>query len=784
MLHHHLKTALRNLRKYPIQTLISITGLAVGFTCFALAMLWIVYEMTYDSFHKNAKQMYVVYRPDIFNPTGHSRKTVNPLAAYLKETFPEIAEATPLIPSYPGSKISVEGVESPAFIIRADSSFFSMFDVKILEGNRDFLIPGGHKFAITEEKARQLFGNEDPIGKTINNGAVEICAVVSGMSRHSNYPFDFICAFMDGYINVPSQMWGVSYGENTIIRLVAGVNVKDFETKLNEHDSGEERGGRMELTIRPLSKLRYRDSTVEREVRFQHILIFALSGLLVVLCSLFNYLTLFISRFRIRQKELALRVVCGASGGSLWMMLTVEFLLTLLLAVALGCCLTQVVHEHFLMLSDIQMNLSAILSESLIYIGGVILTSLLAFWFILFIFRRRNLNLSIRRSNKKPFRKISVVVQLVISVGFAFCSVVILKQMYFLHHTADLGFSFQNRGSIPTFGGSSDVLANRLEQLPEVTETIYAAGMRNLLPLSGRSSGPIGFWDDKPDDVEYINLETMNVTPEYVAFYDFRLLAGEMLDDGDSELMVLLNESAVKAFGWHEPVGKQFGNSVLTYTVKGVIKNIYNFAPTVEAKPISYIKRSQNRATSASANPVLGLVLFKYHEGLWESCKEKIEQMLKTEYADLFSYSALFNGSEEYNKFLKSENALMKLLSFVSAICILVCIFGFVSLVWLTCEERRKEIAIRKINGAVSTDILSIFAKEYFLLLVIGAVIAFSAGYFIMQRWLEQYVKRTNIPLWVYLLIIAAMALVIVLCVGWRVYKSSIENPADVVKSE
>ena len=165
-----------------------------------------------------------------------------------------------------------------------------------------------------------------------------------------------------------------------------------------------------------------------------------------------------------------------------------------------------------------------------------------------------------------------------------------------------------------------------------------------------------------------------------------------------------------------------------------------------------------------------------------KSCKGKIEQMMQNEFAG-FSYT-LNNAEEEYNKYLKSENALLKLLSFVSAICILICLFGFVSLVSLTCEERRKEIAIRKINGATSGDILAMFTKEYSLLLLIGAAIAFTTGYFIMQRWLENYVKQTSIPVWIYLSIVFVLALVIVLCVGWQVYRASVENPAEVVKSE
>ena len=167
---------------------------------------------------------------------------------------------------------------------------------------------------------------------------------------------------------------------------------------------------------------------------------------------------------------------------------------------------------------------------------------------------------------------------------------------------------------------------------------------------------------------------------------------------------------------------------------------------------------------------------------MWDVAKEKIEQLIQKEYTGL-EYK-LYNTEEEFNKFLKSENALIKLLSFVSAICILICVFGFVSLVSLTCEERRKAIAIRKINGATVGDILAIFAKEYFLLLLLGAAIAFPAGYIIMKGWLEQYVKQTSIPAWIYLSIIFVMALIIVLCVGWQVYRASVENPAEVVKKE
>ena len=780
MIAHFFKIAFRTMWKYKSQTLISVIGLAIGFTCFAMAMLWIRYEMTYDSFHKKAKQMYVIYNPPTSTRNNFHRNVGYRMALHLKETFPEIADVCPLGCNFLFDKISIEGVETNVKTFLVDASFSRMFDVKILEGSSDFLIPGSKKRAITQKTARRLFGDVNPIGKMINENE-SICAIVSDMPSHSNYTFELIKPFSES--TVTSQI--IYDDSHAIIELVPGTNIKAFEKKLYEYKYNET-GDRFsnELTMRPITKIRYTDLEMIREVKFQHIVVFSLSGLLIILCSLFNYLTLFVSRFRIRQKELALRMVCGASGGSLMTMLSVEFLLTLFFAVILGSCLTLWLQAPFMALSEIKMGLPAIYGELLLYISGVILIALMVFWMILFIFRKRSLNLSIRRSNKNLSRKISVIVQLVISIGFAFCSLVIMKQMYFLHYSGELGFSLKNRGAVDIWEQSlsgKGELANFMKQIPELTEIVDADGVGEIYNPGYLYATPISSWDEKPAGAENINLLEMRISPEYAAFYELRLIEGEMLTDLDPATSVLLNESAVKAFGWHSPVGKKFGNR----TVKGVIRNVYNFAPTIEARPATYSKNDNTPLYIGVNNKgyFIRVVLFKYSPGLWASSKEKIERMIAKEYPGA-EFKTVSNTEERFASYLKSENVLVKLLSFVSAICLLICVFGFVSLVSLTCEERRKSIAIRKINGATTDDILAIFAKEYALLLIIGAIIAFSTGYYIMQRWLEQYVKQTDIPAWLYLPILIVMALVIVLCVGWQVYKTSVENPAEVVKRD
>jgi ABC-type antimicrobial peptide transport system permease subunit len=686
-----------------------------------------------------------------------------------------------------------QGVSHKVDCLGVDSSFFSMFDVKILEGSTDFLIPVdpgsiesvmGRKIAITREKALQMFGNESPVGKKIEMTigslffSYDICAVVTGLPKRSNYPFDVL------FSAVSDMRWRVSYGGNVLIELVPGIDMKAFEKKLYGHEVQADTDIKNIMLI-PLTSMRYKDINIARDVQFQHIIIFAVAGLLLILCTLFNYLTLFVSRFRIRQRELVLRTVYGASARSLFAMLSVEFLLSLTAALVPGLVLIDLVSSFFLTVSGIRLELPSIYLESVIYIAAVIAVALTVFFLTLVLFKRRTLDSSMR-SNTKIFRRISVTVQLTVSIVFAFCTLVILKQMYYLHNSTGLGFSFKDRGAISVSLGDGqeiEILNDKMKQIPEIKETV--AGLPPLLPVGGMSSLRISDWDGKQGSAEYITLFDEWISERYAGFYEFKLIEGEFLKGeyltdgvymrggekiGDIE-DVLINESAAKIFGWDKAVGKMFfsDNGYNRFRVIGVVKDIYGFSPTIAARPFCY--RRENISSSC--------VLFKYEEGSRKTCMAKINRIIEKEFPDIsFEYSW---AEEEYDKYLKSENTLLAILTVVSSVCVIICVFGFVSMVSLTCEERRREIAIRKINGATVKDILDIFFKEYLTLLVAGALVAFPAGYLIMKRWLENYVIQTEMSAWVYLSILLALITVIVMCVGGRVYRTSRENPVNAI---
>ena len=234
---------------------------------------------------------------------------------------------------------------------------------------------------------------------------------------------------------------------------------------------------------------------------------------------------------------------------------------------------------------------------------------------------------------------------------------------------------------------------------------------------------------------------------------------------------MIINETAALQMNMNDPIGKGFQKKVIT----GIVKDFYIAPPTIPAKPMMF--------TLEDGSSVSSDIIFQYQNCDWSSCKKRIEQLIKQMNPNIIHYN-IISMEEEYEKFLKSENALLMMLDFVTLVCVLISLFGVFSLVTLDCEKRRKEIAIRKVNGAETNHIVKTFLLKYMFLLVIASVIAFPIGYLIMKPWIEGYVLQTSIDFWIYPAIWLALALLIITCTGLRIWKAANQNPAEVVKSE
>ena len=782
---HYLKVAARNLFKYRTQSILSILGLAIGFACFALASLWIRHEMTYDTFHDGADRIYRVRKEEKASANGLGSVTPYPLAAYLKETFPEVEGACNL--QFYESPYKVDGVELKLNELSIDSAAFSVFDIRLLEGSTDFLIPRQQdKVAITRRCAQRLFGDKSPIGKTIQSvyqkDPITICAVVSEWPEHSNLNYDII--------NRTNQydQWGIA-SWSTYIRLTPQADAKAFSQKLYEHVIQKEDIKMEHFVATPLTAMRYDrpDPHKEASVKLKHVALFAVAGALVIFCALLNYLTLFITQIRMRGKELALRTVNGASPKSLFALLITEYLILLIWAWFFGMMFIEITFPWFKELAELKVSRNFAYAESAVYCFAVIILSILLSAFPILYYRKKSLQSVINSQKdgrgKNLFRKVSVTFQLTISVGFIFCTSVMMKQLFHLHHTDDRGMDIHNTAAVTMNSQTHiDAISDFLRSMPEVEEV---APRHNPL-VKPRGSMMLGAkeWEDMPTDAGNVLITIHQEDTSFVNFYRMTLLEGEMVTASSEKNDIVLNQAAVKEFGWHKAVGKTFKRSHdgETYRVVGVVKDFHTQTPTLPAQPEGFMYHYELGGGISFYFSEKDNILFRYREGTWKTCKEKIEAMLQKEYPD--SRIELQNTEEEYTKFLSSEKALLKMLGALALVCAWLSIFAIYSLVSLTCEQRRKEIAIRKVNGAIVKDILSMFAKEYFTLLGIASIIAFPVSYVIMKHWLESYTLQTTISGWLYASILMGVALVIAASIGYRVWKAANENPADVVKSE
>ena len=780
MIKHYLKVAFRNLIKYKTQSLVSIIGLAVGFTCFALSVLWIRYEMTYDNFHEGADRIYLV-RAHYANEPGTSKFTPYPLMKYLQDKMPEIEAITAFTAHH--VKFRMEDTEQEIGMIAADSVFMNFFDIQLLKGTVNFLKCDGQEVAITKEFAKRLFSKkEDALGKEVEVGrrVCKIGAIVSGWSNHSNIPYNILTPARH------SPRWGSS-NEQLFIRVRERTDIDAFRTKMSTVciNDIEKESELSDLLITRMSALRYSDYVDKADVviSFSYIFYFSLAGGLVIICSLFNYLTLFISRLCMRNREMALRKVNGASNKALSVQFAIELLLLLCIALIGGLLLVEMSMSRFLNFTQIES--SSYYGEILIYLLAVIILSFLFALMPLSYFRRRTLQETIKGSvaTARPylFRRIGIIVQLIVSLVFIFCTVVIMKQLCFLKNT-DLGMERHRVANVALWNGDINQWVEKIKALPMVTETLPPVYFP-IIPVGPMMYVEITNWDGLPKVTEKTLLVgIMPAKEEFFKFYDLKLLEGEFISEKSLQNEVVVDESTCLKFGWKHALGKTFGNNIngrqdIAYKVVGVVKNFSYRSPTSKPGLIAFQRPEAQEYLLNRAS-----ILFKFKEGTWNECREAIEKLHKEEFPN--AYLRLFSEEEEYGKYLRSEDALMKLLSFVSLVCVLISVFGIFSLVTLSCEQRQKEIAIRKVNGAQIRHILQMFFREYFLLLIIAAVIAFPMGYVVMRQWIETYVRQTAINGWVYVGIFAVMAIIILFCIIWRIWKAARQNPAEVLKSE
>ena len=486
-----------------------------------------------------------------------------------------------------------------------------------------------------------------------------------------------------------------------------------------------------------------------------------------------------VTRIRIRQREIGLRVACGSTTGGLFRLFVSELVLLMLGSGLLGLVFLEVAKEKFQELSGVE--------------GGLYLPALGYFFFLFLVsvslsvviiryYSRKSIVETLHHTignvrERMFFQQGSIIIQLTICVGILWGLSVLFLQLNHLSHT-DIGFERDGRATFAFYPQEEGVIA-QIKQIPYVQEV---KELVSLLPQRGAASSLVNTWDGKSEDDEAFEIRYIPEGQEFMDFYGLRLIQGAPLSEQTDGYQVLINETAAKRLGWADPVGKHFGyvdpkgTFSREFTVVGVIKDFHISAPTDPVQPTLLV------GYGVGGIRIGRDFLIRFDETRTADLHRAVESIMQG--LDGHHDFELKTAREAYDEYLTSERSLMKLLAFVSVVCIVISLFGVYSHVTLACERRRKEIAIRKVNGATAWLIMQSFLKQYVWMLLLSCLIAFPVGTLVMRRWLEQYVEQTTINGWLYGLIMVILALFIGLCTGRSVWRAAHENPAEVIKRE
>lgn len=777
MILHYLKVAVRSLMKYKMQTAISIVGLAVGFVCLAFSMIWIRYELTYDDFHRGVERLYVPYQTSGLDLKGFSPRSVFPVGKVIRETFPEVEDAASFS-CWTTQAGRTEDERMEVEYIRTDSAFIRMFDIRLLQGSWGFLHKPEEEIALTQEAAQRFFGSiEDVLGKELYllGKPRKITALLSGWSKHSNFFYEII----EGVPDKANDNWMAS-GFYSCLRLKEGVDRKAFAEKLKQTNLNPK--GIVSVSGLMLERLMDCHYTLFQDtnrIALQYVQLFSVVSMLIIGVALVNFFSMMVTRIRIRRREIGLRVVCGSTTGGLFRLFVSELVLLMLGSGLLGLVFLEVAKEKFQELSAVEGGLYL---PALGYFFFLFLVSVLLSVVIIRYYSRKSIVETLHHTignvrERMFFQQGSIVIQLTICVGILWGLSVLFLQLNHLSHT-DIGFERDGRATFSSDPQEEGVIA-QIKQIPYVQEV---KELVSLFPRRSMAATLVNAWDGKSENDEPFEMQYIPEGQEFMDFYGLRLIQGTPLSEQTDGHQVLINETAAKRLGWADPVGKYFGyvdpegRFRRDFTVVGVIKDFHISAPTDPVQPtllagygVGAIRLGRN-------------ILLRFDETRTADLHRAVEAIMQG--LDGHHDFELKTVREAYDEYLTSERSLMKLLAFVSVVCIVISLFGVYSHVTLACERRRKEIAIRKVNGATAWLIMQSFLKQYVWMLLLSCLIAFPVGTLVMRRWLEQYVEQITINGWLYGLIMVILALFIGLCTGRSVWRAAHENPAEVIKRE
>jgi len=799
MLLNYLKVAIRNIFKLKFFSIINIAGLSIGMTVCLLMSMYIVNEVSYESFHEKKANIYRISA--IWGTEGNKMKfagTMPALALALKENFPEVIKVIRIQSDNSAVLINQENekIKEENFYF-SDPEIFDIFSFDLLSGDKKTALVEPFSIVLSEYQAMKYFGNKSPLGATIlyGNSPLKVTGIIRDVPENTH----FKCEALVSYSTIKSlgrefeKPWNTWGDDLTYILLSDKTAANSLIPKLDDlllKNAGEWLASRMEFVIQPLSDIHW-DSEIRGDIgpkgNIMYIYIFLSAAIFVLIIACFNFMNLSTSRYLTRVKEVGIRKVIGAKRNQLVKQFLLESFLITILAILIGVALFELLHTTLYEYLN-----SAIVFGSfhfkylyMIVVGMILCIGLLAGGYpALFLSKFKPVEIikseSVSSQEKLSFRKILVVAQFSISIILILGTLTIQRQLDFMKNS-DLGFDKEDVLLVNFPFGDEEVKQKYpvfRDELLNNPSIVSVSGAYTVPGINSRFNMTVSKAIESTDNA--ISIQALPMDYGFVSSMNLQLLDGRDFSKDystDKEESVILNESAVKILGMENPIGTKLnipgGNpGVKEVTVIGVVKDFHVQSLHKKINPILiYINpdmyllatvktKSQNQANTNS-----------FVKETWSNVFPNKE----------FNYRYL---KDAYDNLYKSEEKTGKLLMIFTALALLVSCLGILGLASFMANKRIKEIGIRKVLGASTSSITILLSKQFSKWVIISNIFAWPLGYLLINKWMQNFAYQTNINLGIFIFAAGIALMISLLTISVQTIKIAVANPLKALRYE
>jgi len=800
MIKNYFKIAFRNLLRYKGFSFINIFGLATGMACSLLIFLFVKDEVSYDRFHKDSDKIYRVVK-DFVNDDGSrlpDATTPPALSPAMQREVPEVAHATRVFPSW-GANFLIKYGDKKIMeekLYRVDSSFFDVFTFPFTHGTAKDVFKDINSIVITESAAKRYFGNENPIGKTLQidqMGDMMVKGVLKDVPHNSHFHFDFLISTRKFSGNTDAN-WGW-YNFYTYIKVKAPVDLASLDKKIQDLYKRNDKDGKNIFYVQPLTGI-HLSSNLKWELEPNsdklYVYVFTIIAIFIILIAGINYVNLSTAKASVRAKEVGVRKVSGAFRSSLVNQFLVESVITCLIAAALAAIIAQLLLP---VVNDLTLKHLTVIGNPLVVlymIGAALFLGMVAGFFpaiYLSSFKPILVLKGLKFSDRGTLnlRRALVIVQFTISTALIIGALIISQQMQFIQ-SAKLGLNKDQVLIAKNSFAAQDRRAflNEISQLPGIKEATTADGVvggqnwTNGMTLKGsQNSQLINFLSVGNDFVEAMGMQVKEGRSFSSKFPADTMNNGIPRGPLDQNIgSVLLNETAIKDLGIPEPVlGKQLlwgnDNDTMYYvTIVGILKDFHFTSLKNRIKPFAFINdpRRQWYFTLKLSTDNLKATLAQL-ENSWKKFSPDRP----------FEYTFL---DETYAKLYQSETRFQKVFISLVLLGIIIACLGLFGLATFAAQQRVKEIGIRKVLGASVTNLIGLLSKDFLKLVVIALIVAIPVAWYAMNKWLQDFAYRIDIHWWVFMIAAIITILIAWITISTQAFKAAAASPVKSLRTE